>query len=89
MPITATGVGAVWGLVIQIWSNRLRKLPPMRHPWEHVVGMGLGAIFANQYMKWSEQVEKDLEIMLQKAKTANENRYIGYNPLNFLIYMSF
>ncbi|KAF1876399.1 hypothetical protein Lal_00029747 [Lupinus albus] len=76
MALTATGVGAIWGVVIQIWSNRLRKLPPMRHPWEHVVGMGLGAIFANQYMKWGEQVDKDLEKMLQKAKAANENRYI-------------
>ncbi|CAL0324810.1 unnamed protein product [Lupinus luteus] len=76
MPLSVTTTGVIWGFVIQVWSNRLRKLPAMRHPWEHVLGMGLGAIFTNQYMKWSEQVEKDLEKMLQKAKAANENRYI-------------
>ena len=46
-------------------------------PWEHVVGMGLGAVFVNQLLKWEAQVEQDLDKMLEKAKAANERRYIG------------
>lgn len=53
-------------------------------PWEHVVGMGLGAVFVNQLLKWEAQVEQDLDKMLEKAKAANERRYIGspflFNP---------
>jgi len=47
-------------------------------PWEHVVGMGLGAVFVNQLLKWEAQVEQDLDKMLEKAKAANERRYIGF-----------
>ncbi|OIW00705.1 hypothetical protein TanjilG_09674 [Lupinus angustifolius] len=76
MPLSATALGALLGLSTQMYSNALRKLPYMRHPWEHVVGMGLGAIFVNQLLKWEAQVEKDLDKMLEKAKAANERRYI-------------
>ncbi|KAI3962476.1 hypothetical protein MKX01_031884, partial [Papaver californicum] len=34
-------------------------------PWEHVLGMGLGAVF----------LQVDLDKMLDKAKAANERRY--------------
>lgn len=50
-------------------------------PWEHVLGMGLGAVFVNQLLKWEAQVEKDLDKMLEKAKAANERRYFG----NFIV----
>lgn len=46
-------------------------------PWEHVLGMGLGVVFVNQLVKWEAQVEQDLDKMLEKAKAANERRYIG------------
>ncbi|KAK9093265.1 hypothetical protein Syun_028176 [Stephania yunnanensis] len=77
MPATATIVGAVLGLGTQMYSNALRKLPYMRHPWEHVLGMGLGAIFVNQLVKWDESLKEDLDKMLDKAKAANERRYFG------------
>ncbi|TKY59724.1 hypothetical protein E2542_SST16818 [Spatholobus suberectus] len=77
MVLSATAIGALLGLGIQMRSNALRKLPYMRHPWEHVVGMGLGAVFVNQLLKWEAQVEQDLDKMLEKAKAANERRYIG------------
>ncbi|RXH86747.1 hypothetical protein DVH24_022020 [Malus domestica] len=76
MPITSTMVGALLGLGTQMYSNALRKLPYMRHPWEHVLGMGLGAVFVNQLVKWDEQLKVDLDKMLDKAKAANERRYI-------------
>nr|XP_043631190.1 uncharacterized protein LOC122602658 [Erigeron canadensis] len=75
MPVTATMVGAVLGLGTQMYSNALRKLPYMRHPWEHLLGMGLGAVFANQLVKWDAKLQVDLDIMLEKAKAANERRY--------------
>lgn len=40
--------------------------------------MGLGAVFVNQLLKWEAQVEQDLDKMLEKAKAANERRYIGF-----------
>ncbi|CAN6545716.1 hypothetical protein ACFX13_036842 [Malus domestica] len=76
MPITSTMVGALLGLGTQMYSNALRKLPYMRHPWEHVLGMGLGAVFVNQLVKWDEQLKEDLDKMLDKANAANERRYI-------------
>ena len=39
--------------------------------------MGLGAVFVNQLVKWEVQLEQDLDKMLEKAKAANERRYIG------------
>ncbi|XP_026418398.1 uncharacterized protein LOC113313811 isoform X2 [Papaver somniferum] len=68
MPVTATMVGAVLGLGTQMYSNAL-------HPWEHVLGMGLGAVFVNQLVKWDAQLQVDLDKMLDKAKAANERRY--------------
>ncbi|XP_020553943.1 uncharacterized protein LOC105175919 isoform X1 [Sesamum indicum] len=75
MAISATVVGALLGLGTQMYSNALRKLPYMRHPWEHVLGMGLGAVFANQMVKWDAKAQEDLDKLLIKAKQANESRY--------------
>ena len=52
-------------------------------PWEHVLGMGLGAVFVNQLLKWEVQLEQDLDKMLEKAKAANERRYVGNSHSSF------
>uniref|UniRef100_A0A803NA25 Uncharacterized protein n=1 Tax=Chenopodium quinoa TaxID=63459 RepID=A0A803NA25_CHEQI len=77
MAWSATAIGALLGLGTQMYSNALRKLPYMRHPWEHVLGMGLGAVFVNQLVKWDAKLQVDLDKMLEKSKAANERRYIG------------
>ncbi|KAI8524789.1 hypothetical protein RHMOL_Rhmol13G0176700 [Rhododendron molle] len=77
MPASATVIGALLGLGTQMYSNALRKLPYMRHPWEHVLGMGLGVVFVNQLVKWDAKLQEDLDKMLEKAKAANERRYFG------------
>ncbi|ONM23763.1 hypothetical protein ZEAMMB73_Zm00001d006421 [Zea mays] len=46
------------------------------HPWEHVLGMGLGAVFVNQLVKFDEKLKEDLDKMLERARLANEQRYI-------------
>ncbi|KAI3798404.1 hypothetical protein L1987_33679 [Smallanthus sonchifolius] len=74
-------IGALLGLGTQLYSNALRKLPYMRHPWEHVIGMGLGAVFANQLVKWDAKLQEDLDKMLDKAKAANERRYFGLRKM--------
>ncbi|XP_078445990.1 excitatory amino acid transporter [Wolffia australiana] len=76
MPATATAIGVLLGLGTQIYSNALRKLPLMRHPWEHVLGMGLGAVFVNQLVSWNEKLHEDLAKMIEKSKAANERRYL-------------
>ncbi|TYI49712.1 hypothetical protein E1A91_D12G053800v1 [Gossypium mustelinum] len=75
MAVSATAIGALLGLGTQMYSNALRKLPYMRHPWEHLLGMGLGAVFVNQLVNWDAQLQRDLDNMLEKAKAANEHRY--------------
>ncbi|KAF7801316.1 excitatory amino acid transporter [Senna tora] len=75
--MSATVVGALLGLGTQMYSNALRKLPYMRHPWEHVLGMGLGAVFVNQLSQWNARLEQDLDKMIEKARAANERRYLG------------
>ncbi|KAA3461012.1 Excitatory amino acid transporter 1 [Gossypium arboreum] len=75
MAVSATVIGALLGLGTQMYSNALRKLPYMRHPWEHLLGMGLGAVFVNQLVNWDAQLQRDLDNMLEKAKAANERRY--------------
>ena len=52
-------------------------------PWEHVLGMGLGAVFANQLVKWDAKLQVDLDEMLEKAKAANERRYFGITLICF------
>ncbi|KAB2051385.1 hypothetical protein ES319_A12G051400v1 [Gossypium barbadense] len=75
MAVSATVIGALLGLGTQMYSNALRKLPYMRHPWELLLGMGLGAVFVNQLVNWDAQLQRDLDSMLEKAKAANERRY--------------
>ncbi|GAA0176018.1 transporter [Lithospermum erythrorhizon] len=93
MPATATMIGALLGLGTQMYSNALRKLPYMRHPWEHLLGMGLGSVFVTQLVKWDAKLQLDLDKMLQKSKQANEARYFGNFPLfpfitSFLFHVS-
>ncbi|KAF9587643.1 hypothetical protein IFM89_004475, partial [Coptis chinensis] len=85
MPMSATMLGALLGLGTQMYSNALRKLPYMRHPWEHVLGIGLGVLFTTQLVKWDAKLQVDLDIMLAKAKAANESRYFGQllSPFQF------
>ncbi|WOG81530.1 hypothetical protein DCAR_0100681 [Daucus carota subsp. sativus] len=80
MPATATMIGALLGLSTQIYSNALRKLPLMRHPWEHVLGMGLGVVAINQLVKWEVKLDQDLDKLLEKSKAANERRYFVRSP---------
>ncbi|KAJ4843028.1 hypothetical protein Tsubulata_005877 [Turnera subulata] len=77
MALSATVLGALLGLGTQMYSNALRKLPYMRHPWEAVIGMGIGAVFTNQLVKWDEKLIQDLDKLLDKAKEANQRRYFG------------
>nr|ABK21463.1 unknown [Picea sitchensis] len=75
-----TGVtlaGACLGLTTQLLSNGMRKLPLMRHPWEHVIGMGLGALFTNQLIQWEAKLQEDLDKKLGEAKAANRRRLSG------------
>ncbi|KAH9543771.1 hypothetical protein CY35_13G082300 [Sphagnum magellanicum] len=74
---TATFVGAALGFSIQIFSNGVRKLPLMRHPWEHVLAAGLGATFGNAMVKWEVHLQEDLDKRLQEVQSANKKRFIG------------
>lgn len=51
-------------------------------PWEHVLGMGLGVVFAHQWVKFDIKSKEELDKILIKAKEANERRYFGKTPLS-------
>ena len=55
----------------------LQNLFLILDPWEHVLAIGIGAVFGNQLVKWEAKVEEDLDKLLKKAKVANEHCYIG------------
>lgn len=63
-------------------------------PWEHLLGMGLGVVAANQMVKWDAKAQEDLDKLIVKAKEANERRYFGILPFlwgpvffSFFIYL--
>lgn len=39
--------------------------------------MGIGAVAANQMVKWEAKSNEDLDKLLEKARLANERRYFG------------
>ena len=41
------------------------------------MGIGLGAVAANQMVKWDAKAQEDLDKLIAKAKQANERRYFG------------
>lgn len=75
MVATATIVGAALGLSVQLYSNAVRKLPLMRHPWEHAVGMGLGVAAAHTMLRLEQQAEASLKKTLEEHKAANKRRF--------------
>ena len=38
--VSGVVLGGLLGLTVQLYSNAVRKLPLMRHPWEHVLWTG-------------------------------------------------
>lgn len=54
------------------------------------MGMGLGAVFANQLVKWDVKLKEDLEVMLDKARAANERRYFGmFSIISLFFFVSY
>ncbi|CAM6118926.1 unnamed protein product [Calypogeia fissa] len=77
MPATAAFLGGALGLGVQLYSNAARRLPAMRHPWEHLLAIGLGSSFGNWLVKWEENLQVDLDKSVEEAKNANKKRYLG------------
>ncbi|GAQ80497.1 hypothetical protein KFL_000550270 [Klebsormidium nitens] len=75
MVATATLVGALFGAGVQFYSNAVRKLPAMREPWKHVLGAGLGAVCANEIVKFEEKTKVELEAQIEESKKANRRRF--------------
>uniref|UniRef100_A0AAV1TM01 Uncharacterized protein n=1 Tax=Peronospora matthiolae TaxID=2874970 RepID=A0AAV1TM01_9STRA len=75
MGFTGFAVGTVMGLSTKIGSNVLQKVPYMRHPWEHVllmgVGAGLGSYLQSKYHRDLEEVE-ELRQYLERRSEVNK-----------------
>ncbi|POM65243.1 mitochondrial protein [Phytophthora palmivora] len=75
MGFTGIAVGTFFGLSTKLGSNVLQKVPYMRHPWEHVifmgVGAGLGGYLQNKYHRDLEEVE-ELRLYLERRPDVNK-----------------
>ena len=65
-------VGGALGLGVQIVSNLVRKYPAHRHPWEHVLAIGIGAYAGQEYMKFRDKNRLQHEELIARRK-AMEN----------------
>ncbi|KAH7297464.1 hypothetical protein KP509_26G070800 [Ceratopteris richardii] len=72
---TATFVGASLGLLCQFYSNGIRKQPLMRHPWEHLLLMGIGVVAANALANWEEKLQADVERHRIEDAENNKRRF--------------
>ncbi|GFQ07272.1 hypothetical protein PHJA_002871300 [Phtheirospermum japonicum] len=50
--------------------------------------MGLGAVFANQLVKWDVKAQEDLDKLLIKANEANQRRYFSKSSFFFWLFGS-
>jgi hypothetical protein len=71
MPATAALFGGGLGLFVQFYSNAVRKLPLMHHPWEHAIAGGIGAYSATWLVAWEERTVPEVEEMLKKRAERN------------------
>ncbi|RLN52201.1 hypothetical protein BBJ29_000797 [Phytophthora kernoviae] len=75
MGFTGIAVGTVMGLTTKLGSNVLQKVPYMRHPWEHVLFMGMGAGLGNylqkKYHRDLAEVE-ELRLYLERRPDVNK-----------------
>eukprot|EP00898_Chlorokybus_atmophyticus_P006058 jgi/Chlat1/6453/Chrsp45S05957 len=75
MPATATIVGMYLGLGVQLYSNAVRKLPLMRHPWEHLLAIGLGGAFGSGVARWEEKLIVQTTEYLEQREALNKRRH--------------
>lgn len=61
-------LGAFLGFGVQCMSNAMRKYPLYRHPWEHVLAIGVGGWFAGAAVSWTDGQREQLEQNIQTAK---------------------
>lgn len=57
---SATVVGAVLGLGVQLYTNAVRKLPLMRSPWQHAIAATAGGAFGSWLVTFEAKTEKEL-----------------------------
>ncbi|KAK3282687.1 hypothetical protein CYMTET_9582 [Cymbomonas tetramitiformis] len=81
--MSAAVIGAAMGFGIQLVSNGLRKLPLMRHPWEHVIATSIGFSAGGMLVAWEEQTAKELEELVAQRESGN-NRFksLNRNPVD-------
>lgn len=58
--------GAVAGLSVQLMSNALRKHKLRRHPWEHLICMGVGYYFMDGFARWADQLDAQTDLSLEQ-----------------------
>lgn len=62
--MSASVVGALLGLGVQLYANAVQKLPLMHAPWKHAVSATVGAGVASWIVELEEQGKKDIEGMI-------------------------
>ncbi|KAK9820798.1 hypothetical protein WJX74_004980 [Apatococcus lobatus] len=65
-------LGGLLGLTVQLYSNAVRKLPLMRHPWEHVLWTAGGAWGGNAVVEWEKRATVEVEEILKQRQEKNK-----------------
>ncbi|KAJ0394996.1 hypothetical protein P43SY_002149 [Pythium insidiosum] len=63
MGLTGIAIGSVLGLTTKLTSNVLQKVPYMRHPWEHLAFIGVGAYVGSFMEKKYHEDLKEVEAL--------------------------
>ena len=80
MALSGAAVGSLLGLGVQLYANAVRKLPLMRNPWEHVIGIGLGGYAGKWLVEFEERTALELDEILQRRAEARLWRHVHCVP---------
>jgi len=70
--MSATVVGALLGVGVQLYANVAQKLPALSSPWRHAVSAVIGAGAASWVLDVEERATKDVQGGLDMAMTRME-----------------
>ncbi|KAI8109514.1 hypothetical protein M9434_000796 [Picochlorum sp. BPE23] len=59
--MSATVVGALLGVGVQLYANVAQKLPALSSPWRHAASAVIGAGFASLVLDVEERATKDVQ----------------------------
>eukprot|EP00696_Hemimastix_kukwesjijk_P006456 gnl/Hemi2/18171_TR6009_c0_g1_i1.p2 gnl/Hemi2/18171_TR6009_c0_g1~~gnl/Hemi2/18171_TR6009_c0_g1_i1.p2 ORF type:complete len:147 (-),score=49.60 gnl/Hemi2/18171_TR6009_c0_g1_i1:102-542(-) len=67
--------GALGGLFVVVFARKIQMVPVMRRPWEHVIGICVGAFLNRRYHKFGSELEVELSNMMASSAISADWRF--------------